>query len=84
VFLDHLCDTSTYKQIDKDTVQIAVDATYLHINNLLLKFGDFLSQDDLIYPQRSIEVDDPFAYFYITAKVHKKNLENLPHCLCCQ
>jgi hypothetical protein len=71
VFTDHLCDSATYEQIDDDSARIAVDATYQLIDEFLLHFGETLTRDDYIYLNRSIEVDDPFAYFYITAKVHK-------------
>jgi hypothetical protein len=41
VFLDHLCDATTYEQIDEDAAQIAVDAIYSHIDNFLVEYHDF-------------------------------------------
>lgn len=78
VFVDHLCDTTTYERIDEDAATLAVDSTYEQIDNFLLTFGPILSKDDVIYLNRSIEVDDPFAYFYITAKIHKRPWKTRP------
>jgi hypothetical protein len=50
----------------------------MHISNLLLTFGGSLPQDELIYLNRSIEGEFPFAYFYITVKVHKKAWKTCP------
>ena len=78
VFKDHLCDVGTYEQIDEDSAKLAVDETYQLIEAFVEKFHDTLSRDDFIYLNRSIEVDDPFAYFYITAKVHKSPWKTRP------
>jgi hypothetical protein len=68
VFQDHLLDASTYEQLDEDAAKDAVNATLHHIELFLSDFGASLSKDDLIYISRSLETEDPFAYFYITAK----------------
>jgi hypothetical protein len=44
VFIDHLCDATTYEQLDEDAAKIAVDATYAHIDSFLITFGGSLPE----------------------------------------
>jgi hypothetical protein len=78
VFVDHLLDTTTYEQLQEDEAKAAVDATYNQIDQFTIIHGKNIAREDRIYIDRSVEVDDPFAYFYITAKVHKNPWKTRP------
>jgi hypothetical protein len=70
-FINLLLDGATYEQLQEDEAKIAVDTTYQQIEAFHLKFGTTLSSNNNIYTTRSLKAKDPFAYFYLTAKVHK-------------
>jgi hypothetical protein len=56
----------------------AVDATFSKIDNFLGNCGKSFTKEDLIFLQCSLKVSDPFAYFYILAKVHKSPWKTCP------
>jgi hypothetical protein len=78
VFNNHLLDASTYKELQEDAAKDAVDATLHQIEAFLLNFGPTLSSDNHIYMSCSLNAVDPFARFYITAKVHKTPWKTQP------
>jgi hypothetical protein len=78
VFLDHLLDATTYEQLQEDEAKAAVDSTYNQIEDFIITHGKDIDYADRIYIDRSTQVEDPFAYFYITAKVHKTPWKTRP------
>jgi hypothetical protein len=76
VFVYHLLDTYRYGQHQEDEAKAAVDSTYNKIDKFTIRHGKRIAQEDHIYNDWSTQVEDPFAYFYITAKVQKLPLEN--------
>jgi hypothetical protein len=78
VFVDHLLDATTYEQLQEDEAKAAVDSTYNQIDNFIINHGKNIEYADRTFIDRSALVDDPFAYFYITAKVHKTPWKSRP------
>jgi hypothetical protein len=75
---EHLLDDNTYQRIHETA------ATY-HIKQLTEKISSFIEHNfpcksqDAIFLQRSLDkVSDPFAYFYLLAKVHKNPCTTRP------
>ena len=69
VFLDHLYNPSVYELLTPTYAEKLVR----EIREKLTAFTEeqFLSRDDRTFIRQSMEVEDPYSYFYITAKVHK-------------
>ena len=68
---EHLHDTLTYRQL---TQQQAIGRLRA-VNHLIKNFIQVhfsKGSSDAKFLWRSMDVDDPFAYFYLLAKVHKK------------
>ena len=71
-----LQDKSTYKRLSQAEAKESMD----HVRDLTTKWlqkwrQNHLEEEDITFIERSIDelnhVQDPFIYFYITAKVHK-------------
>jgi hypothetical protein len=75
-FDDHLNDETTYSRLSST----AANARIILIETAIRKFiEDFwLPNDERTYLLRSLEVKDKFAYFYLTAKVHKTPWKTRP------
>jgi hypothetical protein len=76
---DHLSDTTTYRRL---TAAVAVNRIQA-IRRILVNFieRNLEAQNnkrDAKFLRRSLSVKDPFAYFYITAKVHKTPFKTRP------
>jgi hypothetical protein len=69
--LDHLADDITYRQLSSDEAHQAIKTTGVMIDNFICDHSRALGPSDEKYLTRSLEVDDPFAHFYVMAKVHK-------------
>jgi hypothetical protein len=70
-FQDHLCNKETYQRLQPS-------AARLHVKQLKSRIITFLelhfpeNHPDRVYLSRKLEsVTDPFAYFYVLAKIHK-------------
>jgi hypothetical protein len=75
VFTDHLLDPSTYLQLTEEQAisemkQVAT-AAKAFVKQFTKAPTDMISYEDATFLLRSFEVEDPFSYFYGTAKVHK-------------
>jgi hypothetical protein len=68
---DHLCNSTTYKQLTKTEAAARISTIEGLLSKFLDDFGSSLDYHDRVYLERSTQVDDPYAYFYLTAKVHK-------------
>jgi hypothetical protein len=68
-FDDHLNDETTYRRL----TQLAADNCITVITKRIQQFIDDvdLPTDERTFLLRSLKVTDPFAYFYLTAKIHK-------------
>ena len=68
---EHLSDTITYRQLSASTAESRMKA----VKNILLNFikKHFKKgHPDRTYLERTLAIcEDPFAYFYLLAKVHK-------------
>jgi hypothetical protein len=69
--LEHLSDTITYRQLSSEEAQQAIKRTDAMIENFISDHSRALGPSDEKFLTRSLEVTDPFAHFYIMAKVHK-------------
>ena len=76
---DHLSDGDTYQALTAD------EAAHRQVQNAkafqawLQSYRDFLLEDEFNYLHSyAQEVTDPFPYFYLTMKVHKKPLKTRP------
>jgi hypothetical protein len=67
----HLSDGTTYRQLSSNEAQQAVDKTGETIKNFISDHSHTLGPKDETYPACSLDVPDPFAHFYIMAKVYK-------------
>jgi hypothetical protein len=79
---DHLSDSLTCKQL---TMTEAFDCMStiedLLLSDFLDTHGGALDHHDRVCLERSAQVDDPFACFYLTAKGPQNSLCHSPHCL---
>ena len=80
---DHLCDTKTYRQLDERNATNHIAA----IKNILTSFitRHFRQgHPDRVFLERNLEkftegpANDPFARFYLTAKIHKTPWKSRP------
>ena len=72
VLSDHLSDQETYSQLNKEEALARIKAVKQLIVDFVADHSDTISNLDRKFLKRSLDVPDPLAYFYITAKVHKK------------
>jgi hypothetical protein len=70
--LAHLADDTTYRRLSPADAKKQIDKVENMIFNFIGDYHKVLSDKDEKYLYRSLDVADPFAYFYIMAKVHKK------------
>jgi hypothetical protein len=69
--LDHLSDASTYKRLTPIEADDRIRTVEGLLSDFIEKHSETLDYNDKKYLERSALVADPFAYFYLTAKVHK-------------
>jgi hypothetical protein len=69
--LAHLSDTTTYKQLSKNAAEIKMAEVETFIESFLFIHSRQITYADQTYIDRSLEVPDKFAHFYMMAKVHK-------------
>jgi hypothetical protein len=68
---DHLSNSTTYKQLTETEAAARISTVEGLLSVFLDDYGSSLDYHDRVYLERSFQVDDPYAYFYLTAKVHK-------------
>ena len=72
VLQDHLLDESTYQCLSEEEANACINKARKAVEQFITDFVKQLSQEDKKYLERWLgQVEDPFAYFYITVKVHK-------------
>jgi hypothetical protein len=71
VFDDHLSDETTYLQLTKPAVALAISRLYSTIQEFLETYSSYGSDRDAKFIQRSLDVEEPLCEFYILAKIHK-------------
>jgi hypothetical protein len=69
--VDHLCDPRTYKQLTATEAADRISTIEGLLSDFLDNYAASLDYHDRVFLERSSTVDDPYAYFYLTAKVHK-------------
>ena len=84
-YRDHLNDTSTYRQLQKSEAEGRIKAVQRIIKNFINKYetytdenGQTVPTEDGKYLLKSLQVNDPYAKFYLLAKVHKTPLKTRP------
>jgi hypothetical protein len=69
--LEHLADDKTYRQLTSNKANSTIHDTH----EMVLNFADVhhrrIIYSDEKFIQRSLDVYNPFAYFYIAAQIHK-------------
>jgi hypothetical protein len=82
--LEHLLDTETYRQLSNADASLFVDTTkqmiteWVTLHTSKHAHNQHITAADGKYILRSLSVQDPFAYFYVLAKVHKSPLTTRP------
>lgn len=69
--LDHLSNATTYTQLSTEDAERHVRDTGSLIESFIVDMASVLSPADQTYLERSLDVKDKYAYFYLMAKVHK-------------
>jgi hypothetical protein len=69
--LEHLADDTTYRRLTPTEAANAIQDTESMISNFIDDHDRRITAKDRKYLLRSLDVPDPFAHFYITAKIHK-------------
>jgi hypothetical protein len=69
---DHLSDTTTYRQYSRSQALTKIEAITATLEAFIIKNKDLLQKSDINFLERTKTVKDPFAKFYITAKIHKQ------------
>lgn len=78
-FTDHLNDPTTYRRLDKTTADRRIKTIRVILKKLIQNFKDERRPRDATYLQRTLDqMKDPFAYFYLLAKVHKTPISTRP------
>jgi hypothetical protein len=75
---DHLADPNTYQRLTEADASAKIAALSLSVEDYFQQYRPQFTKKDYIYLIRSLEVDDPFPHFYITAKVHKTPWKTRP------
>ena len=70
-FQEHLL-TDNYEELSEHEANTFVQHTYTLLTKFINDHANSFTEPDLTFLLRSLKVDDPFAYFYALAKVHKK------------
>jgi hypothetical protein len=68
---DHLADPNVYQQLSEDEAATKMAALALTVESFFDQCRNHFTKQDHAYLTRSLEVEDPFPHFYVTAKVHK-------------
>jgi hypothetical protein len=68
---DHLLDENTYCRLSPDEATTRIETIKQLIRDFIKKYERKITKPDLKFLERSLDVKDPFAHFYITAKIHK-------------
>ncbi len=77
-FNEHLNDVSAYRRIDATTALRLLQLARENISKIIRKLKYLGKGSDAKFLERSCEVSDPYAYFYLLAKVHKTPLKTRP------
>ena len=75
---DHLLDQSTYKQLSESQAEVAMAEILSKVQDFLVMYVSDICRADQKFIERSLDVKDPYAYFYLMAKVHKSPWETRP------
>ena len=75
---DHLADPNTYQQLSEAEAATNMTALTQTVESFFQEYRNQFTRQDYIYLDRSLEVEDPFPHFYITAKVHKTPWKTRP------
>ena len=68
---DHLLDRTTYTRLTNNDARNKMEYIETRLLALIEKFGKHLATTDMKYLKRTVDVKDPYAKFYLTAKIHK-------------
>ena len=86
-FRDPLSDQTTYRQLSSTAASARVKAIQRIVSNYIDTYHKTVPDDEDKVPQltddgkflkRSLDVEDPFAKFYLLAKIHKTPLKTRP------
>jgi hypothetical protein len=76
---DHLADETTYQALTAEQAARCQLRNASAFQDWLLSYRDFLLTDEFTYLQEYVKgVEDPFPFFYLLMKVHKKPLKTRP------
>jgi hypothetical protein len=77
-FEDHLNDDTTYQRLSEAEANNRIKTLRRIMDNFLENYKNKILKEDWKFIKRSLIVEDPFAKFYLTAKVHKKPWKTRP------
>jgi hypothetical protein len=75
---DHLENPQVYRQIPEPEATTAIAALTHTVESFIDNNNKSFTKLDQTYLYRSLDVEDPFPHFYITAKVHKTPWKTRP------
>ena len=75
---DHLTDTKTYNKLTKLQATTKIENLHQQVVNFIGYYKRHLRSSDIKFLTASLKVKDPFAKFYLTAKVHKTPWQTRP------
>ena len=75
---EHLSDESTYRQLDENIAQRRIKTIQIIIKQIIESLKIAGRKNDAKYLLRTSEVEDPYPYFYLLAKVHKIPFKTRP------
>ena len=75
---DHLLDDTIYERLSPQDATDRILTVKNAIKDFIQNFEEDISRPDRKFLARSLDVEDPFAYFYLTAKVHKHPWKTRP------
>jgi hypothetical protein len=77
-FDDHLNDETTYRRISASDADARMASIQAQILDFIQNEAFLLPEDEQTYLERSLDIKDKYAYFYLTAKVHKDPWKTRP------
>jgi hypothetical protein len=75
---DHLADATTYQQLSQREADLQIRELKTSIENFIFDHLLQITYLDRQFLKRSLEVKDPYSYFYLTIKIHKTPWKTRP------
>jgi hypothetical protein len=74
---EHL-HTDTYRRLSKPAAARQIGQIRTKLEEFIFRYKDYLNDHDYKFLDRSVDVLDPYSYFYLTFKIHKIPMTTRP------